>query len=171
MTETLERKGGVPAAPAASVRPAVEADAEEIHRVHSDSIRQLCSGRYAPREIAAWVAVRSPASYRVALATRALYVAEREGGIVGFGQLDNEKAEIEACYVAPEAIGAGFGAALLAAMEDGARRRGHAVVRLNSTLNAEGFYLRRGYRRLGKATHRVSGNVDLACIRMEKRLA
>lgn len=171
MTETLERKAGVPAAAPAVVRAASEGDAEAIHRVHSESIRELCSARYAPREIAAWVAVRSPTSYRVALASRALYVAEREGEIVGFGQLDPEKSEIEACYVAPAAIGSGVGAALLAAMEADAVRRGHAVVRLNSTLNAEGFYVRRGYRRLGKATHRVSGKVDLACMRMEKSLA
>lgn len=157
--------------PGATVRPATARDAEQIYRVHSDSIRVLCSGRYAPDEIAAWVAVRSPASYRVALASRALYVAERAGEVVGFGQLDPAKAEIEACYVAPASIGTGVGAALLETMEADARRRGHPVVRLNSTLNAEPFYARCGYRRLGTATHRVSGKVDLACIRMEKPLA
>lgn len=153
------------------VRPATEADAEEIFRVHSESIRVLCSGKYEPEEITAWIAVRTPASYRVALATRELFVAEWQGEVVGFGQLDPEKAEIEACYVAPGAIGAGVGAALLFRMETEALRRGHCSVRLNSTLNAEGFYAKCGYRWLGKATHRVSGNVDLACIRMEKELA
>src|SRR5687767_7476833 len=156
--------------PTPLVRAATERDAEEIFRVHSDSIRQLCSGRYGPEEIAAWIAARSPASYRVALATRALYVAEWQGEVVGFGQLDPAKGEIEACYVAPEAVGAGIGAALLFRMESEARRRRHSVVRLNSTLNAEEFYAHCGYRWLGKATHRVSGNVDLACIRMEKTL-
>jgi len=158
-------------APKPLVRPATEADAEEIFRVHSDSILALCSDRYSPDEIAAWIAVRSPASYRVALASRALFVAEWQGEIVAFGQLDPEKGEIEACYVAPAAVGAGVGAALLGRMEDEALRRGHSFVRLNSTLNAEGFYARCGYRWLGKATHRLSGKVDLACIRMEKELA
>ena len=153
------------------VRPATDADAEEIFRVHSESIRVLCSGRYEPHEIAAWIAVRSPDSYRVALATRALFVAEWQGEIVGFGQLDPEKGEVEACYVAPAAVGAGVGVALLFRMETEALRRGHSFVRLNSTLNAEGFYARCGYRWLGKATHRVGGKVDLACIRMEKAIA
>ena len=153
------------------VRPAIEADAEEIFRVHSDSIRVLCSGKYEPHEIAAWIAARSPASYRVALASRALFVAEWQGEIVGFGQLDAEKGEVEACYVAPAAVGAGVGVALLFRMETEALRRGHSSVRLNSTLNAEGFYARCGYRWLGNATHRVGGKVDLACIRMEKALA
>ena len=153
------------------VRPATEADAEDIFRVHSESILALCSERYGPDEIAAWIAVRSPASYRVALSSRALFVAEWQGEIVGFGQLDPEKGEIEACYVAPAAVGAGVGAELLRRMEAEALRRGISIVRLNSTLNAEGFYTHCGYRWLGKATHRVSGKVDLACIRMEKELA
>lgn len=157
--------------PKTLVRPATEADAEDIFRVHSDSIRRLCRSRYEPDEIAAWIAVRSPASYRVALATRSLFVAERDGDIVGFGQLDPEKAEIEACYVAPESVGEGIGARLLRRMEEEVLRRGRSSVRLNSTLNAEGFYARCGYRWLGNATHRVSGKVDLACIRMEKELA
>lgn len=152
------------------VRPATEADAEEMFRVHSDSIRVLCGARYGPEELAAWIAVRSPASYRVALLSRALYVAEWQGEIVGFGQLDPEKGEVEACYVAPGAVGVGVGAAILFRMETEALRRGHSVVRLNSTLNAEGFYAHCGYRWLGKATHRVSGDVELACIRMEKTL-
>ena len=156
--------------PATRIRPATESDAEEIFRVHSDSIRVLCSSRYGPEEIEAWIAVRSPASYRVALASRELFVALWQDEIVGFGQLDPEKAEVEACYVAPAATGSGIGAALLSTMEGAARRRGHSLVRLNSTLNAEGFYARRGYRRLGAATHRVSGRVDLACVRMEKDL-
>lgn len=153
------------------VRPATGADAEEIFRVHSESIRVLCSGKYEPEEIAAWIAVRTPDSYRVALATRELFVAEWLGEVVGFGQLDPQKAEIEACYVAPGAIGVGVGVALLFRMETEALRRGHSSVRLNSTLNAEGFYAKCGYRWLGKATHRVSGKVDLACIRMEKELS
>lgn len=156
--------------PTPLVRPATEADAEEIFRVHSESIRVLCSGRYEPEEIVAWIAVRSPESYRVALASRTLFVAEWQGELVGFGQLDPEKSEIEACYVAPGAVGVGVGAALLFRMETEALRRGHSVVRLNSTLNAEEFYAHCGYRWLGKATHRVSGKVDLACVRMEKTL-
>jgi hypothetical protein len=55
-------------------------------------------------------------------------------------------------------------------MEDEARRRGHRIIRLNATLNAEKFYARKGYRWLGRATHRVSAEIDLPCVRMEKAL-
>jgi putative acetyltransferase len=152
------------------VRSATPADAESIWKVHGESIRALCRDRYRPEEIAAWIAVRNPESYRVALKSRELFVAEEVGAIVGFGQLDPAKGEVEACYVAPAATGGGVGSALLARMEDAVRRRGHAIVRLNATLNAESFYAARGYRRLGPAVHRVSGAVELACVRMEKAL-
>ena len=153
------------------VRPATATDAESIWQVHGDSIRALCRDRYRPEEIAAWIAVRNPESYRVALQSRELFVAEDGGAIVGFGQLDPVKAEVEACYVTPSATGSGVGSALLARMEDSVRRHGHALVRLNSTLNAESFYAAQGYRRLGDALHRVSGSVELACVRMEKALS
>lgn len=155
---------------AAVVRSARESDVDEIFRVHSESIRTLCRERYGEREIAAWIAFRPSESYRAAFASRELFVAEWQGEIVGFGQLDPRRGEIEACYVAPEAIRCGIGSALLVRMEDEARRRGHSVVHLNATLNAESFYERMGYRWLGPARHRVAADVELDCMRMEKAL-
>lgn len=154
----------------AIVRPALESDVDQIYRVHGDSIRALCRERYGEREIAAWIAFRPQDSYRTAFASRELFVAEWQGRIVGFGQLDPRRGEIEACYVAPEAVGSGIGAALLGRMEDEARRRGHVFVHLNATLNAEKFYSRMGYRWLGPARHRVAADVELDCVRMEKAL-
>jgi GNAT superfamily N-acetyltransferase len=152
------------------VRPAQESDVDAIYRVHSDSIRSLCRERYTEREISAWIAFRPPEAYRQAFATRELFVAEWQGKVVGFGQLDPRRGEIEACYVAPEAVGSGIGAALLRRMEEQARRRGHAIVHLNATLNAETFYARMGYRWLGAARHRVAEGMELDCVRMQKVL-
>jgi putative acetyltransferase len=153
------------------VRPAGESDVVGICRVHNDSIRALCRGRYGEGEIAAWIAFRPPQAYRSALASRTLFVAEREGEIVGFGQFDPARSEIEACYVSPDAVKRGVGSDLVLRMEDEARAKGHEVVRLNATLNAETFYARLGYRRLGPAVHRGGNEVDLDCIRMEKKLS
>jgi predicted N-acetyltransferase YhbS len=155
----------------AQVRPAGESDVDGIWHVHNESIRALCRGRYGEREIAAWIAFRPPQAYRSALASRTLFVAEREGEIVGFGQFDPARSEIEACYVSPDTVNRGVGSDLVLRMEEEARAKGHEVVRLNATLNAETFYARLGYRRLGPAVHRVGNEVDLDCIRMEKKLS
>lgn len=156
---------------AAQVRPAGASDVDGIWRVHNESIRSLCRTRYGAREIAAWIAFRPREAYRSALASRTLFVAEREQEIVGFGQFDPARGEIEACYVSPDAVNRGVGSDLVMRMEEQARAAGHEVVRLNATLNAETFYARLGYRRLGPAIHRVSGGVELDCIRMEKKLS
>ena len=111
--------------------------ADGIWRVHSESIRALCRERYGTREIAAWIAFRPPEAYRSALASRHLFVAERADEIVGFGQFDPARGEVEACYVSPDVVGHGVGADLLARMEEDARAAGHTFVRLNATLNAE----------------------------------
>lgn len=155
-------------ATAARIRPAGASDVDGIWRVHNESIRALCRERYGAREIAAWIAFRPPEAYRAALASRTLFVCEWGEEIVGFGQFDPARGEIEACYVAPDAVGRGVGSDLIARMEEQARATGHAVVRLNATLNAESFYARLGYRRLGSATHRVGGDIELDCVRMEK---
>lgn len=152
------------------MRPARESDVEAIYRVHTESIRALCRERYGEREVAAWIAFRPPESYQLAFASRELFVAEWQGVVVGFGQLDARRGEIEACYVAPDAVRSGVGAALLTRMEEEARRHGHAVVHLNATLNAELFYARMGYRWLGAARHRVADGMELDCTRMEKTL-
>ena len=171
MEDSSFREAGPPATPPETVvRPAQESDVDAIFRVHGDSIRALCRERYNQREIAAWIAFRPPEAYRTAFASRELFVAERGGEVVGFGQLDPRRGEIEACYVAPHAVGSGIGAALVTRMELEARRRGHAVVHLNATLNAESFYERMGYRRLGPARHRVADDVNLECVRMEREL-
>jgi hypothetical protein len=52
------------------VRSARDGDVDAIFRVHSDSIRGLCSGRYGAREIEAWIAFRPPEAYRAAFASR-----------------------------------------------------------------------------------------------------
>ena len=152
------------------IRPASSEDVDGIWHVHNESIRALCSGRYQPREISAWIAFRPPEAYRAALGSRNLFVAESAGEIVGFGQFDPARGEVEACYVSPEAVGRGIGSDLLARMEGLARSTGHKVMHLNATLNAEPFYARMGYKRLGAAVHRVGDDVELDCIRMQKKL-
>jgi putative acetyltransferase len=55
-------------------------------------------------------------------------------------------------YVAPESAGQGVGAGLLDLLEGLMRERGFPSVRLEASLNARGFYLRRGYRAAGPQT-------------------
>ena len=154
-----------------TVRAARVEDAEALWRVHVASIRRLCAGWYSRDEIEAWTARLAPGGYVAAMATHALVVAEEAGAVTGFGELDAERAEVVAVYVAPDAAGRGVGATLLARLEAMAREGGLAWLTLCASLNAEAFYARHGWRPIGRERHPVGDTVAVDCVRMEKRVA
>lgn len=90
-----------------------------------------------------------------------LYVAERDGAVLGTFQLTYiphlfdggcERVQIEAMFVAAAARGQGIGSAMLAFAFERARRRGCAMAELysnKSRADAHRFYLAAGF----KATH------------------
>jgi GNAT superfamily N-acetyltransferase len=96
-------------------------------------------GNKTPETVAGWFA--SPSNFAV--------VAERDGKLVGVALL-NQAGKIPLCYVLPEALHAGVGKALLAALEAQARRWDIGVLRLHSTPSAGAFFARNGYTSDGK---------------------
>jgi len=106
-------------------------------------------------------------------------VAERGGALSGFGvvvegvgeefgvESDGQRpsnsrsavrsgdadAEVQAVYVHPEAAREGVGTALLAGLEGHAREFGADDAALHASLNAVGFYERRGYERVAERDH------------------
>jgi GNAT superfamily N-acetyltransferase len=155
----------------ARIRAAVGDDAEAVWRVHTSSIRELCAGWYTEQEITAWTGRLIAEAYRRAIEAHVMIVAERDGAIVGFGELDLERGEIVAVYVLPEAAGTGVGADLLAHLEETARATDHARLTLCASLNAEAFYARHGWRAGAREKHRLTPGVAVDCVRMDKDLA
>ncbi len=152
-----------------SLRPASEADRRELWRIHSSAVEAFCPGAYSPREVRTWVDLLRPEGYLRPEVPRTVLVAERGQRLVGFGQLDAQLGELEALYVAPQEAGHGVGSMLLAALEQLAWRGGAKAVNLDASLNAERFYRERGYLRLHAATRVLTAEVQLACVRMQKR--
>ena len=153
-----------------TIRPALESDASAVWRVHTTSVRTLCAGWYSEQEIALWTDRLVADAYRRSIHTHAMVVAERDGEVIGFGELDLEGGEIVAVYVLPDAVGAGIGSALLAHLEGMARARGLAELTLCASLNAEAFYARRGWRAGEREKHRLTSSVAVDCVRMDKAL-
>ena len=154
----------------ARIRPAVDGDADAVWRVHTASVRRLCAGWYTEHEIAVWTGRLVVDAYRRAMQQHVMVVAEREGVVVGFGELDPARGEIVAVYVRPDATGDGVGSALLAHLERAAQAAGHRRLTLCASLNAEGFYARRGWRAGGRENHRLTLGVAVDCVRMDKVL-
>lgn len=130
------------------VRPARLEDAAAMSQVLIASITQLCTADHGddPGAIAAWTANKTPEGVLAMLANphSLIFVAEREGAIVGVGALSHD-GMITLNYVSPEARHTGVSKALLARPESELLQLGHMEGRLEATATAAGFYRRAGW--------------------------
>ena len=160
------------------VRPATAGDAPDVARIYNQGIEDrtatLETEPRTPAERAAWLAARG--------ARHPVLVAVDDGdAVVGWGALNpfNPRAAYDhvadfSVYVARERRGEGIGAALLAALEDHARRLGyHKLVLAALPVNIAGMHLyaRQGFQTVG--TYHEQGMLDgrwVDVIIMEKLL-
>jgi len=153
------------------IRNAGPDDTPGIREAHTASIRELCAQSYEKSLIEAWIAALTPEAYAGGLATFDALVAEENGRILAWCLFDAAGGEIKALYAAPWAAGCGAGSALLRLAEERAAQCGASRISLFSTLNAAGFYERRGYVSSGPAEHALPSGGRLACLAMEKTLS
>jgi len=153
-----------------NIRRATDRDRQGICTVHVRAIREVCSRSYSEEQITSWAGLLSPDSYVAVVRDRFLVVAEDTVGIVGFGQLNQTKGEVEAVYVLPERQRERIGGALLHSLEDAARAAGLKKLYLSATLNSVPFYRKAGYVEEASTVHRLPNGVELPCVRMSKEL-
>ena len=127
----------------------VNEDAESIHRVNTDSVQKLCNSSYSGEEITSWIARLHPSMYKPSIENGTLKVVVLENEVVACGCLEpphSDKVATVCClYVSPNMAGKGIGKLLLWFLENEAKVKGYKSVRLESSLNAEGFYKANGY--------------------------
>jgi N-acetylglutamate synthase-like GNAT family acetyltransferase len=123
------------------IRKASTEDAEKLTRVAHDAKRNW---GYPERWINHWQAnlAISP-DY---LARNDVFVAERDGQILGFYALVDrqDKAELDHMWVSPEHMGTGVGKELFIHAMQHAAGRNIPEVEIMSDPNAEGFYTKMG---------------------------
>src|SRR5262245_53593524 len=125
------------------IRAAALADAQRIHELHLSSVRTLCAPHYEPHAVDGWLNKRSPKAYLRSIESSAIFVAEMDSKIVGFGE--STAGEVLAVFVDPGYAGRGIGTALLRHALRFAQAEQNPV-RVESTLNAVPFYERFGFR-------------------------
>lgn len=136
-----------------AVRRAVHGDAQAVRRVHG-----------------AWASPARIEQYQFAIARHAFHVAVSDATLIGFSELDRERGEVKAVYVAPGWLRRGVGRALLAELERIAQEHRLGELQLEASLTAAPFYLAAGYRAGRRATHILSSGEGLECIEMRKKL-
>jgi putative acetyltransferase len=76
-----------------------------------------------------------------------IWVVELNSRVVGWGAIRGDR--LEGLYMDPDFAGQGMGTALLTRLEGLMRGRDILTIRAEASLNAEDFYLRRGYQPVG----------------------
>ncbi|MFT4246875.1 MAG: GNAT family N-acetyltransferase [Pseudomonas sp.] len=139
-----------------TIRVAKPLDAEAIFSVHKDSVASLCSGSYLPQQIAQWMDGRSSETYLNAITRGEIHVAVSAGHIVGF--VEATSGEIVKLFVRGSAAGIGIGSRLMSAGIKLAQRGHHGPIRIESTKNAESFYAKFGFFKVGSGTFSRGGS-------------
>jgi putative acetyltransferase len=154
-----------------TIRKAKQEDKESIWRVHAKAIRETCASHYSQEVVRIWAERLRPENYGEAISSNEFFVAEENGAVVGFGELNQVGGEITGLYVSPDVAGRGVGWKLLCALEERAHAFGLETLHLTASLNAVSFYERAGFRPLEKVTRTLSPGVERASVRMLKELS
>lgn len=145
------------------------ADAEELAEVYRDAVRSLGPTAYGERQVRAWA--RHPddlEAFRAALAEGVTLIIVRDDRPVAFGQL-HPVDHVAYLYCAPAHARRGYAVALLSRLEALARAAGVAVLRVEASLVARGFFERMGFV-VTSEERVVRHGVAVPRARMRKRL-
>lgn len=125
------------------VREFDERDAEAVSRLIRNNLMFVNSRDYEASVIDYMCGLFTPEYLRDVMATRAMFVAEENGKVVGTVGLEGD--EVCALYVDLEIHGRRIGEQLLRWIEDFALSRHIHLVHLSASLTAVGFYEKMGY--------------------------
>ena len=126
-------------------------DAKRIIQLHYNAVHKIASKDYKPEILNDW---SPPFSFeRVkkfvenqSKGKEVTMVAEINRRIVGFGVIVPKENEVRAIYVSPQVKRKGIGSTLLRKLEELAKEKGIKKLRLESSVTAEKFYQKNGYK-------------------------
>ncbi len=153
-----------------SIRKANPNDAVKIKNLHVASIRQVCASDYTSEQIEVWASSKKVNDYRqvMKIGEEIMFVAELGHRLAGFLCIRSD--EVRALYVHPKYLTQGIGLTLLMFAEKQLKETGIKTARLSSTLNAENFYRKHGWKVSDGPTSVTIGNVSAPCVSMCKNL-
>jgi putative acetyltransferase len=130
------------------IRRGEAADEEALANIRRCAIRTLAVPTMSKEQAEEWASRAAADRIARAISDHDVWVAV-EGIAIGWIEVDRDR--VAALYVLPSWSRRGVGSALLAHAEISIRSSGYLTVRLESSQNALAFYLRRGFRRCGRA--------------------
>ena len=158
-----------------SIRYYLPKDAKSIIKVHYDSVHKIASKDYETEILNDWSPKVTTERIKKFLENQLkgkeyTVVAEIKGKIVGFGVIVPKEKEIRAVYVSPKTKRFGIGTALLKRLEKFAKRKGINKLHLSSSITAEKFYLKNGYKVVSYGKFTLKTGRKMKCVNMKKIL-
>ena len=126
------------------VRAACDGDADGMSRVILWALRHTNAKDYPSHVIERIGLSFTPATMLELLGKRRVFVAVTADRIVGTASLDGNL--VRTVFIAPDMQRRGIGRLLMAEIDQAARRAGLDVLTVPSSVTAEGFYSRLGFR-------------------------
>jgi predicted N-acetyltransferase YhbS len=128
------------------VRPFRPEDVSAIVELFRDTVRRVNSRDYSPEQVRAWAPDQiNEQSWADKLSGRLCLVAERQGQVVGFGDVE-EDGHLDHLFTHADHQVRGVGRAILQALEDVAGRQGLVRLHTEASITARPFFERQGYR-------------------------
>ena len=133
------------------VRSVRSEEAGDISRVILAALRETNAKDYSPQVINQVERRFSPAAVSELMARRTVFAAMSEQRLVGTASLDGRV--VRTVFVSPDFQSQGVGRLLMAHVEQAARDTGVTVLSVPSSITAERFYFKLGYRAVRDSYH------------------
>lgn len=140
-----------------AARSARADDAAALAGIRRSAIVELAVPALSEAQAAQWADGAAADRIARAIGEHEVWIAEA-GEAVGWVEIDRDR--IAALYVRPDHSRRGVGTGLLRLAESRIRCAGHTVAHLAASVNAIGFYARRGYVRSGPTA--ADGSIPLS---------
>ncbi|KKK01509.1 GNAT family N-acetyltransferase [Micromonospora sp. HK10] len=126
-----------------SIRGFRPGDGEALSILVARCLREVNSRDYPAELIERMCAHFTADRFRELSVERRIYLAERDGRVVGTVSRDGNK--VYTMFVDPDLLGCGIGRRLMRHIEDLARAEGHEFMETGASITGHGFYQRIGY--------------------------
>ncbi len=153
------------------LRRATVGDKIGIYDVHSLSVEKLSQNPfYSEAVIDTWMETLSPRTYDKLIFEREMVVAELNGVIIGFGQIDLQKGAIDSFHVATPVLAGQTKTKILAFLEQIALENRIEELQLFTTLDMVNFFSHAGYVRTDILKYIFPNGLQLEYAEMKKNI-
>lgn len=153
------------------IREANPSDYDAMDALFRSSARAFCSRSYSSQVIENWAGQPWPDRFRKSKDSGdQQYVLVGDGNVVCFGSINLERHTLVSLFVSPQHSGKGIGERMIKFLLERAASSGIEWIKLDSSLNAVNFYVRHGFREIGRSMYRTTNGVEMESVQMEREL-